>query len=244
MRRLIHATRFSVTSLLSLVFFASASTALGSTVFSNTTAISIPATSGTSDPYPSQIAVSGMAGTLTDVSVMINGWTSANPGDLYFLLTGPGGQAFDFMGDVGSTHSITNINVRLTDSAVSQLTSNQIVSGSFKPTVLGSSCPAFPAPAPPSVDCAAPEGTTTFTNLFTGLDPDGTWSLYILDDTAGDTASAIGGGWSLIVDSTGGFVPPPPSVPEPSGLVLIGLAMGVAGLHRAVGRRLAHPSQR
>lgn len=252
MRRLIHATRFVVMFLLCFMFFASASTALGSTIFSNTTGISIPATSGslpvTSNPYPSQIAVSGMVGTLTDVSVMINGWTdngtSANPGDLYFLLVGPGGEALDFMGDVGSNHSITNINLNLTDSASSSLTSGQITTGSFKPTVLGSSCPAFPTPAPSSVDCAAPEGTTTFFSLFEGSDPDGTWSLYILDDTAGDTASSISRGWSLAIDSTGGFVPPPPSVPEPSGLELMGLAVGVFAFCRKIRHFSTHPSRR
>ena len=252
MRRLIHATRFSVIFLLCCMFFASASTALGSTIFSNTSAISIPASGAilpvTSSPYPSTIAVSGMVGTLTDVSVMINGWTdngsTAAPADLYFLLVGPGGEAFDFMGEVGSTHSFTNINLDLTDSASSQLTSNQIVSGSFKPTVLGFVCPAFPTPAPSGNVCAAPVGTTTFTSLFAGSDPDGTWSLYIMDVDAGDTASSISGGWSLAIDSTGGFVPPPPSVPEPSGLVLMGLAMGVFAFYRAAGRRSTHAFRR
>jgi hypothetical protein len=246
MRRLIHAPGLGVLSLLSLVLFAPASTALGSTIFSNTASISIPATTGgvslpvTSNPYPSQIAVNGMVGTLTDVSVMLTGWTdngtSAAPADLYFLLVGPGGQAFDFLGDAGSTHSFTDINLTLTDSAASSLTSGMIVSGSFKPTVLGTACPSFPAPAPSSgVACATPQGTTTFTSLFGGSDPDGTWSLYIFDDTAGDTASTISLGWSLAVDSTGGFVPPPPpSVPEPSSLALVGLAMGLFAFRRVV----------
>lgn len=236
MRRLNHA-RFGRTYLLFLVFFATASTGLSSTMFVNTAPISIPATTGgvslpvTSNPYPSQITVSNMAGTLTDISVILHGWTdsgtSANPGDLYFLLEGPSGQALDFLGDAGSTHSFTDITLTLTDTAVTNLTSGMITSGSFKPTVLGTTCPGFPAPAPSSIDCATPQGTTTFTSLFTGSDPDGTWSLYAFDDTAGDTASMISSGWSLAIDSTGGFVQGPPPVPEPSGLTLVGLAMGL-----------------
>jgi hypothetical protein len=233
--------RLNMTSLLSLVLFATASTGLCSTIFSNTSSISIPATTGgvtlpvTSDPYPSQISVSGMVGTLTDISVILNGWTdngtSANPGNLYFLLAGPGGQAYDFLGDAGSNHQFTNITLTLTDTATTNLTTGMIISGSFKPTVLGTTCPAFPSPAPSSgIDCATPQGTTTFTSLFTGSNPNGAWSLYIFDNTSGDTASTIGRGWSLAIDSTGGFVPP--NVPEPASLTLVGLAMGLFAFRR------------
>jgi hypothetical protein len=237
MCRFNHPARFGMTSLLSLVFFAPATTALSDTIFSNTTPISIPATTGgatlpvTSVPYPSQITVSGMVGTLTSVFVTLHNWTddgsSANSDDLYFLLTGPGGQAFDFLGDVGSNHLFEDVSLTLTDSASTSLIGLPITSsGSFKPTVVGTVCPAFPSPAPSSINCAAPQGTTTFATEFFGADPDGTWSLYAFDDTAGDTASTISGGWSLAVDSTGGFVAPQPT-PEPAGLTLVGLAMGL-----------------
>ena len=47
----------------------------------------------------------------------------------------------------------------------------------------------FPAPAPP------PSSEPTLAT-FNGTDPDGTWSLYVLDDAAPDSGS-IAGGWCL-----------------------------------------------
>src|ERR1700743_1121304 len=120
MRLLNDPIRYATNSLLSLLFFATASTGLSSTIFTNSTSISIPATTGgatlpvTSDPYPSQITVSGMVGTLTDLSVFLHNWNdnggSANPGDLFFMVVAPNGQGYEFLGGVGSNHPITNVN--------------------------------------------------------------------------------------------------------------------------------------
>src|SRR5262249_49857193 len=57
--------------------------------------------------------------------------------------------------------------------------------------------PVFPDPAP-----VGPYAPVAFSS-FNGLDANGTWSLYIFDDTPGATG-LIAEGWSLIIGTTGG----------------------------------------
>jgi subtilisin-like proprotein convertase family protein len=67
----------------------------GATVFSNPTAIAIPAapeTFGPANPYPSTISVSGLTGTIVDVNVTLNNLSHTCTGDIDVLLVGPGGQ--------------------------------------------------------------------------------------------------------------------------------------------------------
>src|SRR5439155_15004700 len=93
------------------------------------------------------------------------------------------------MSDAGGSAGINNVTLSFDDAAASNLPdSSAIVSGTYKPTdfVTGDT---FPSPAP-----AGPYGTAL--SAFNGLDPNGAWSLYVLDDAAGDSGS-ISGGWSL-----------------------------------------------
>ncbi len=62
------------------------------------------------------------------------------------------------------------------------------MSGLFKPTAYKTAT-VLPSPAP-----AGPHATGLST--FSGTDPNGTWSLYVFDDSVGD-AGSIAGGWSL-----------------------------------------------
>ena len=164
--------------------------------FSNATPILIPvgqpgATSGQSTPYPSNIVVSGITGPVTNVTIKLNNFNHTFPDDVDVLLVGPGGQNVIIMSDVGSTLDVFNVNLTLDDAAATNLPdATQIVSGTFRPTNIGAG-DAFAAPAP------APAGGSLL-SVFNGIDPNGTWSLYVMDDLGGD-AGNLNGGWEITV---------------------------------------------
>ncbi len=159
-----------------------------SLTFANPTSITIP-DSGTGSPYPSNITVSGLPGTVGDVNVSLSGFTHTFPDDLDVLLVGPAGQKMILMSDVGGGGNVSGMNLVLDDQAASSLSNTgQLASGTFKPTNNGSGDP-FTSPAP-----ASPYGSTL--SVFNGTIPNGIWSLYVVDDSTDDTGS-FSGGWSL-----------------------------------------------
>lgn len=197
------------------------------TVFSNSTAISIPDRQvsmppGTATPYPSTINVSGLSGTITDVNVTITNFTTTRPRDIEMLLVAPTGQKFIIISDVGGTAGcgFSNITITLDDSAATQLPDNDatggcppstpITSGTYRPTniVFGAETDDFPSPAPAApYNSPAPAGSATFASVFNGLNPNGNWSLYIVDDSLGGGASSVSGGWSIDITTAAAVSP-------------------------------------
>jgi hypothetical protein len=93
------------------------------------------------------------------------------------------------MSDVGGAIAAAGVNLTLDDAAGSPLPDDgPLVSGTFKPFNSGLA-DGFPAPAPTPLNGAA-------LSVFNGINPNGTWSLYIVDDSAGDTGS-LAGGWCV-----------------------------------------------
>lgn len=165
----------------------------GGTSASNSGSMTIPGTgtgaaSGApANPYPSAINVAGITGTVTKVRVTINGFSHTFPADADILLVGPGGQTALLMSDVGGGTDAVNATLTFDDAAAPIGTT--VVSGTFQPTNIGTG-DLFPAPAP-----AGPYGNSAL-SVFNGVNPNGTWSLYVVDD-AGIDAGSISGGWSL-----------------------------------------------
>ena len=157
--------------------------------FTNITAITIP-DHGSASPYPSTIAVSGLTGLVGKVTVSLNGISHGFPDDIDVLLVSPSGQKVMLMSDTGGGHSISNLNLSFDDSAASGLPDTaQIVSGTYKPTDFepGDN---FPPPAPAGA-------VTTFLSAINGSNPNGNWSLYVVDDATGD--SGLITSWSLSI---------------------------------------------
>ncbi|MGH9363650.1 MAG: IPT/TIG domain-containing protein, partial [Thermoanaerobaculia bacterium] len=162
------------------------------TTFANSATITINDIAAAT-PYPSALVVSGVTGPVTKVTVTVSGFSHTFPSDVDILLAGPTGQTVMLMANVGN--SPANATLTFDDAAASAVT-EPVVSGTYKPTRLpdsNSPCGAdddtWAAPAPPP-----PYGSVL--SGFNGLDPNGTWSLFVRDDCAGDTGS-IAGGWSL-----------------------------------------------
>ncbi|MFM1768765.1 MAG: hypothetical protein RJA22_1294 [Verrucomicrobiota bacterium] len=158
--------------------------------------------SGTALPYPSSIAVSGFAGTVNRLTVTLHNLSHTFPDDLDILLVSPTGEKCLLMSDAGSSSSsanpVSNVTLTFDEAAATTIPdSNQIVSATYRPANwfgLGSA-DFFPSPAP-----GGPY-TNASLAVFNGVNPNGAWSLYVVDDEIGD-AGNIAGGWSLSITTT------------------------------------------
>ena len=170
----------------------------GSTqTFSNTSSISIPG-SGSASPYPSTITVAGMSGLITNVVVKLNGLTHTYPDDIDILLVGPGGQKVVLMSDVGGQFDVANVNLTIDSAASTSFPdSTQILSGSYLPSNSGSTDPFSASADPLSVPAPAPPYSASL-SVFNGTTPNGSWQLFVVDDTALDLGS-LASGWQLII---------------------------------------------
>ena len=153
----------------------------------NTEAITIP-DHGPASPYPSTIEVSGLTGLVNSATVVLNGVTHGFPDDVDVLLVGPTGQKLVLMSDAGGGYSISNLTLTFTDAGNLLPDAGSLSTASFAVADYEPGEP-FPTPAPDG-----PSGGSFA--AFNASNPNGTWSLYVADDTTGD-AGQIAGGWSL-----------------------------------------------
>ncbi len=160
--------------------------------FCNTSPITI-VDAAAGNPYPSMITVSGLGTSASLCSVNLVGISHTWPDDIDMLLVGPVAttQNAEIMSDVGGSNDLVGVNLTLKDAAAASLPdSAQIVSGTYKPTNIGTPADVFPAPAPVA-------NVSSSLTVFSG-DPNGTWKLYVRDQFSGDFGS-ISGGWCVSI---------------------------------------------
>ncbi len=181
-------------------------TQVTSQTFTNATTITIPAT-GTgattgapATPYPSNIVVAGLPTSTSKVTVTLNNISHSFPSDVDVLLVSPTGQKFILMSDVIGGTDWSGQTYTFDDAAAALLpiSGSPPASGTFKPTNYGTG-DAFPVPAPASPYLTpGTAGSDTLASAFAGQNPNGTWSLFVVDDAGTDTGT-FAGGWSITI---------------------------------------------
>ncbi len=146
----------------------------------------------TATPYPSQIVVTPGQRPITSIRLTLYGVTHNAAHDIDILLVGPTGAMSIVMSDCG--RHVTAQDLAFSDTAGTTLPDfpTDLVTGEYAPTNStfgGGGADTFPAPGPGAF------ATADF-SVFLGTIPDGTWSLYIVDDEFLDTGT-ITGGWKL-----------------------------------------------
>ncbi len=161
--------------------------------FTNPNNITIPS-SGAGNPYPSIINVSGLTGNITSLKVTLTNLSHDWSDDIDVLLVSPTGAKSLLMSDVGGNNSLQNVTLTFDPTATANLSDEgEITSGSYKPTDFESG-DLFNSPAP-----VGPYGTDF--SVFNNTNPNGNWSLYVMDDSDGNSGS-IAGGWSLLIGTS------------------------------------------
>src|SRR5206468_3521603 len=150
-------------------------------------------------PYPSIITVSGLNGVVGKATVTLTNFAHTHPDDVDILLTSPGGQSMVLLGNNGGGNTVTNVTLTLDSTASTPVPiGSQIVSGTNRPNP-NMPVATFPAPAPPG-----PYATDL--NAANGSNPNGAWSLYVIDDTPLDVG-IISKGWVLSLTTASVIAP-------------------------------------
>jgi subtilisin-like proprotein convertase family protein len=155
--------------------------------FSNPNPIVIP-DQGPALPFPSTIVVSGLTGLVSQVVLSLHNLNHPWIEDLSILLVGPGGGQVMVLSRAGRDCQAENLTLLFDDAATCFVPIRAAIgNGSYKPTDYVTSRPMTGIPG-------GPRGTTL--TSFAGCDPNGIWSLFVVDDIEEDQGS-IDGGWSL-----------------------------------------------
>lgn len=145
------------------------------------------------------INVSGVTGFVGKVIVTVAGLTHSFPSDVNLLLVSPAGPNVLLMSHAGGAYGVTNITLTFDDSTPQPLVAGTpLVTGTYRPSSYGGGV-SFPSPA-----TAPPYGTALSTINTT--DPNGFWSLLVLDDRPGD-AGIIASGWSMTLTTVNPVAP-------------------------------------
>ena len=152
-----------------------------------------------SAPYPSLIYIgtngaASLPGTIQKLTITLRNLNCPAPDDLGFMLVAPTGTAYEFMSSAGGGNPFIG-NLMFDDNAASLLPQTGVSVGTYKPTSYNDGADTYPLPAPTKFSAAEPNGSTTLADEFNGLNPNGTWQLFLFNRLLGPAGTL--GSWSL-----------------------------------------------
>jgi uncharacterized repeat protein (TIGR01451 family)/uncharacterized repeat protein (TIGR02543 family) len=167
--------------------------------------------------YPASLVVSGASsGSVATVSITLNGLDAttvngASSRSMGLLLKSPTGRNLEIMRSVGrGTIDVTNATITIQDGGPAMVSpcsnTTGLVTGTYEPSDYNCSESAVAEPdytvssGPTRLHSAQTNGTSTLTNVFAGDTPNGTWSLYLVDDAAKADVSFTS--WSITLTVT------------------------------------------
>jgi len=168
-------------------------------VNNNTTPIVMNDNAATT-PYPSEINVSGISGNVTTkVQVILRNFSHSYPDDVDILLEAPDGTRSIVMSDSGGSYSINGKYLTFSPTAAMPVPDDSAIDGSvpLRPRNVSDNSMLndfFPPPLPGNV-----VGAVADFDAFNGINPNGAWKLYVVDDYLSDDGGAILEGWTLIL---------------------------------------------
>ncbi len=165
-------------------------------VFSNTSPITIP-TGGNATPFPSEIAVAGLADTVSRITATLSGFSHTRTKDVDIVLESPDRIKVVLMSDVGGAVASSGINLTFDDRATAYLPQSALSPGTYRPT---------------NFEDEDDQGWDFFTGFtdetvlaaFDGAAPNGMWKLHVVDDYGASDNGSFSGGWSLAITTSGG----------------------------------------
>jgi uncharacterized repeat protein (TIGR02543 family) len=179
--------------------------------YCNTDAVTVDG--GVITPYPSVVNVgtdtTALTGTVADLSITLKGLSASAglfPGYGFMLVAPDGGtHNLDFLSSVGTSGSQSAINLTIADDNPSGPVDGPLSTTTYGPTDVSNSADAFvqatsPAPqVPGTINYAQPDffgsNPLTLSQAFSGVDPNGDWTLYGYNN--GGDSLAVTGGWCL-----------------------------------------------
>jgi hypothetical protein len=145
----------------------------------------------TASAYPSAVSFNSLSGTVTDVNLTLDGYRHSFPDDVDVLLA-HAGKNRTVMSDRGNgLPGVSNITITLDDEAALAVPDEtNPTGGRFRPANSERN-DGFPSPAPTQNNRSA-------LSAFDTLNPNGTWRLFVQDDS-GQDCGKFGGGWSITI---------------------------------------------